>query len=397
MIPVADATPPGLRGAALWGVLAGVFAVGSQSMLLSPVLKDVAATFQSSEREAAYAALAYGLSLAVSAPLTGLLSDLLSRRHALLFGLIGVMLTTFLAAASTSLAMLVVAQGLCGLCAGAFLPSAYALVGDRVPFAERGRVMGRVMFGWSLAMVFGVPMGGLIGEHFGWRAALGAVALLSLAAAILLFVAIKATPIALPSLAEAGRRLRQALIAVIAARRIPALLFVNFLNMGGFFGIYIFLGSFVRDSFGLGPDRASLFVVFYGLGSGLMTLNARLFDRFGKARSLVWGLVGVACVLALIPWVPVFGWPSLAILMALWGGFQGACVTSLTTLVTQQSETSRGAVTALMSCTTYLGVAAGAALMGLVYEYLGYVAVGVACGAGTLLGAWVIRRLRLTG
>ena len=385
---------PGLRGPALWGVMAGVFAVGSQSLLLSPLLKDIAAAFQVSERQAAYASLAYGLSLAVSAPLTGLLSDLLSRRHTLLAGLCGVMLAGLLAAFSPGLGILILSQGLAGFAAGCFMPSAYALVGDRVAYAERGKVMGRVIFGWAIAMVIGVPMGGLIGAHFGWRAALGLLFLLALGAMALVWLGLERTRARLPSAAQAVAQIRAACVSIASARRVPPLLLVNFLDMAGFFGVYTYLGTFARDQFSLGADGAGLLAVCYGIGMGTTSLNARLLDRIGKARALIVGLVGVGCVLCLIPQSPLVGWPALAILMYCWGLFQAACVTCLTTLISAQSDSARGALTAIMSCTTYLGVAAGAGAMGVVFETWNYALVGLLCGAGTLLGSLIIWRVR---
>ena len=42
--------------------------------------------------------------------------------------------------------------------------------------------MGWVISGWALALVAGVPLGGLIGEVAGWREALAALALLAVVA-----------------------------------------------------------------------------------------------------------------------------------------------------------------------------------------------------------------------
>ena len=79
----------GLSGTATAVLLFGVFAIGSQSLLLSPVLKDVAASFGVEDSAAAYTLTAYGLSLAFCAPLVGLLSNILSRHLAIIIGLAG--------------------------------------------------------------------------------------------------------------------------------------------------------------------------------------------------------------------------------------------------------------------------------------------------------------------
>ena len=157
-----------------WGLTAGVCAVGSEALLISPVLKDIAADFALNPAEIGLAVTIYGVALAVVAPFAGLISDRLSRKRALRLGLIVFSLAGFAAALSTSFTMLLIARAVCAMGAALFLPSSYAYVGDEVPFERRAQVMGRVMFGWAGSMVLGVPLGGLLSEWVGWRGALAA-------------------------------------------------------------------------------------------------------------------------------------------------------------------------------------------------------------------------------
>src|SRR4051812_45911232 len=156
----------------VWGLLIGVFAIGSQSFLLSPVLKDVAASLKVSERHAAYAFTAYAISVAIFAPVIGLVGDLFCRRMVLLAGLAAFAVGGFAGATAQALWQLLAGQAICGIGAGAFLPSTYAFVGDEVAYGERAKAMGRVMSGWAAALALGVPLGGIVGEAIGWRAAL---------------------------------------------------------------------------------------------------------------------------------------------------------------------------------------------------------------------------------
>ena len=45
----------------------------------------------------------------------------------------------------------------------------FALVAEWIPEKERGRAMGWVMSGFSLASVIGVPIGLIINDHFGYQ------------------------------------------------------------------------------------------------------------------------------------------------------------------------------------------------------------------------------------
>lgn len=377
----------------VWGLLMGVFAIGSQSFLLSPVLKDVAASLQVSERQAAYAFAAYAISVAIFAPVIGLVGDLFSRRLVLLAGLGTFAIGSLAGALAQGLWQLLAAQAVCGIGAGAFLPSTYAFVGDEVAYADRAKVMGRVMSGWAAALALGVPLGGIVGEGIGWRGALALVTSLALAAVLLL--------IQLPSRRERAIRRRQllpglteAVVEVTRATGLPWLLAINLLNTASFYGVFAFLGSFLRDRLDIGSGIAGLFVVAYGVGVGATTLNAQVFDRIGKQKAALIGLIGVATVVALLPQASVAGWVGLALVLVLWGVLQSTCMVNIVTLVTQQSETARGVITALLSCSTYLGFAIGSGSMGLVYERLGFGAVGLSCAAMDLAGAALLWRAR---
>lgn len=87
----------------------------------------------------------------------------------MLFGLGLFVLSTLACGIAWREDLLIIARAACGVSAGAFLPTCYAFVGDAVPYDRQARVMGRVMFGWSLSLVVGVPLGGLVGQMLGWR------------------------------------------------------------------------------------------------------------------------------------------------------------------------------------------------------------------------------------
>jgi predicted MFS family arabinose efflux permease len=121
------------------------------------------------------------------------------------------------------------------------------------------------------------------------------------------------------------------------------------------------------------------------VGVAAISLNGRVIDRVGTARALVWSLVLLTALMATLPWmggVPIV----LAVLIGLLGVGQGGFLTAMTTVMTQASATARGTVVALMSCTTYIGVTLGAAVMGPVFEGPGFGVIGVA-SAGCALAA----------
>ena len=361
-------------------LLIGIFAVGSEALVISPLLADIAGDLGVTIERAGLAVGIYGAAVAITAPFGGALSDRVGRRRAILAGLGVFALGGAASAAAPTLAALLAGRALCGLGAGTFLPAAYAWVGDEVPYEERARVMGRVVSGWAAAIVFGVPIGALVGQVSGWREALALMAVLALAGALASARLVPAAP------RPEGRPARVGVVRALAIPTVGVLLAVNLLDMFAFYGVYTYLGSFVREELDVRSGVAGALILLYGVGVAVVSLNGSLLDRVGKERALLAFLIFVAVVVAVVPLLG--GVPALLGLGLLALGLaQGGFLTCMTTIATNASEEARGTVVALMSCTTYVGVTLGAALMGPVFAGPGFRAVGAIAAASALAGA----------
>ncbi|MGO1118750.1 MFS transporter [Rhodovibrionaceae bacterium A322] len=362
----------------------GLTLVGADSLVISPLLPDIARNFAVPTGDMGAMVAVYGLVLAATAPLAGLLSDIFSRVLMLRLSLLLFALAGIGSALSTSYEELLLARGITGLAVGAYLPNAYAYVGDMSAYEQRAKFMGWLASGWSIALILGVPFGALAGQYLGWRWAFGLLAILSAGVALLLFVLKLARrknrgnlPLSSPwSLFREG---------ILAPGALP-LLGANLLNMFSFYTVYIYLGSHLRDLFDLTASQAGFFVLFYGLGLTGATLGARAIDLLGKEKALKLCLLLLSGLLLTIPLLPAL-W-MIAIALLFWGWIQGSALICLTTLATACSEQARGSVLAMMSCTTYLGVTI-AGVMGPVMEHQGLSLLGF-FGAGACLGAWLL-------
>jgi DHA1 family inner membrane transport protein len=390
-----------LAGATV-ALLVGIFAIGSEALVISPLLADIAHDLGVGIEGAGLSVGMYGLAVALMAPAGGLLSDRVSRRGTLLLGLAVFAAGGAMCAASPTLAVLVAGRAVCGVGAGMFLPAAYAWVGDEIPYEERARVMGRVVFGWALALVAGVPIGALIGEVAGWREALVVMAVLAVAAALAAArllprrsgAPVPERPIGRGRNGQLAKAPRAGIRAALGVPGVPRLLAVNLLDMFAFYGVYTYLGSFLRDELDVGSGVAGAIILLYGLGVAAISLNGSLLDRVGKPRALVAGLLGNTAVMVALPWLG--GQPAaLGAAVAILGVTQGGFLTAMATVTTQASAEARGTVVALMSCTTYIGVSLGAAVMGPIFDGPGFGVVGAISATAALLGVAVFRIRRV--
>lgn len=112
----------------------------------------------------------YTFAAAIAGAAGSLWLDRVSRRKALLWSLVGLVLSTFAASLVTNLATLLGARLLAGIFGGPATALGIALVTDAVPVNKRGRALGTVMAAFSVASVLGIPLGLEISRLCGWRA-----------------------------------------------------------------------------------------------------------------------------------------------------------------------------------------------------------------------------------
>jgi predicted MFS family arabinose efflux permease len=103
--------------------------------------------------------------------------------------------------------------------AAVYTPQAAATVSLIVPEKERAGSIAFVFLGWSLAIAFGLPLVTFLTAQFGWRAAYGALAVLSFTFAVLLWVALppalQGRPLSLSSFGSIARNRTIVLILLI--------------------------------------------------------------------------------------------------------------------------------------------------------------------------------------
>jgi predicted MFS family arabinose efflux permease len=376
--------------ALVYGLTAAVATVGATIFAISPLLSDIAASFGIAPARAGRLIGAYALSMAIVAPTVGLLARSLPRARVIVAGLVLFALAWLAAGAASRFEALLALTLLAGAATGAVIPAVYAYAGDLSSFTHRGQVMGRIVSGWSIAIVLVVPLMAIASQAIGWQRAFTGLAVAARASAALLAFAPR-PPVEGAAEAAARMPVGPSLRRVLSHRPTLVVLLVNAIDMGAFYAVYAFVGSEARRVNDWGAAPAGFVIAAYGAGLMAVTLNARLIDRAGKTRSAVLALAALGVVLAGLPWL--VGTPALLVIGALgWGCVQGVFFTAITALATEQIPELRGVVTAMLSGSTYLGVTLFSPLAVTLYERAGFVAVGgaagLACLAACALLAW---------
>ncbi|BBK41273.1 MFS transporter [Allostella vacuolata] len=357
-----------------WVLMAAVAAIGSNSLVLSPLLGDVAASLATDPVAVSRAIAAYGGMTALSALLSGPQIDRFGQRRALLAGLVLLADGMALSAAAPGWIALAGGQAVAGLGAGIALPAIYGLATLTAAPGRESRALGRVLTGWSVAMVAGVPAAAAIADRFGWRSVF--VLLAGVMAAALIGCC------RLPAVRPAEPRRPAA--PLLAPLRLPAvgrLLLVCLAFMGAFYGTYAFFGAHVRQALGLSAGEAGILVAAYGLGFAAAGLGDRWIDRLGARRLHPAVLLATAGIYALMVPAPA-GIPAAAALAGAWGLANHFGLNILVLRLAAAAPQARGAVLGLNSAVTYLAVLLGVAGAGWVHPAIGF--SGIAAAAALL-------------
>ncbi|HEY8566957.1 MAG TPA: MFS transporter [Beijerinckiaceae bacterium] len=352
----------------VWLLMLGVAVVGSNSLALSPILSDVAADLGATPVAVARANAAYGGATALSALCLGGLVDRYGPEKLLVGGLAGLALAMLASAGATQVEWLALAQGAAGALAGVILPATYALATAIAPEGRGAETLGRVLTGWSLSLVAGVPASAYVAGAFSWRASyLGFAALLLIASILLARQPLRV------EIRSSGARTHE----VLRRPEVLPLLLVCLLFMTAFYGVYAYLGDHVRRHLGLSASEAGRVVLAYGIGFGLGACADRAVDRIGATRPFPWVLATVALVYAAMS--PALATvPTILLLSAAWGFANHFGLNIIVLRLTRAAPEARGSVLALNSATSYAGALLGAWFFGILYEGLGFGSVTAA-------------------
>jgi len=227
-------------------------------------------------------------------PFAATVADRRGRRFGMLFGIGLFTLGTAIVVFWPTFPALVLSIILSTLGKYIFDPSMQAYLGDRIPYARRGRTIAVTEFGWSLAFILGIPLVGFLISRYGWMAPFPLMALLG----VLIFAGLFGM---LPKDGKPAGTNRSRDTFKVILTSVPALagLAVGLFSSAGNEVVNLIFGVWLEDSFGLQIAALGAASAVIGLselvGEGLV---AAFVDRLGKPRAIGLGLAA-NCLAAL--------------------------------------------------------------------------------------------------
>jgi predicted MFS family arabinose efflux permease len=335
---------------------------------------------------------ASALAIAVTAPFTGALADVLGRKRVITAAMLALTVPMAGAALAWDVQSLIAWRFLQGLLLPAVFAVTVAYIGDEWPAAEVAGAAGVYIAGSSLGGFCGRFIPGVLGDLVGWREAFLALAGLSLAGAV-------TVALLLPREKGFVRSPRLAASAAQMLRHLqePQLVATYAIGFGVLFN---FIAVFTYVSFHLAapPYRFSstmLGAVFvtYLAGTVIAPMTGWAVARLGRRRFMLaviaaWGF-GAALTLA----PPL---PAIIAGLVLCAACGMLCQTISTGYVTAIAKEGRSSAVGLYVTSFYIGGSMGALLPGLAWNAGGWPAciamVGAVLAAMAVIAQLAYRR-----
>jgi MFS transporter, YNFM family, putative membrane transport protein len=333
------------------------------------------------------------LAVALTAPFTGTVADVLGRKRVIVAAMFVLVVPTLMAGWSDSLSALIFWRAVQGLVLPPIFAVTVAYIGDEWPRHEATTAAGIYSSGSSLGGFSGRLLTGFLADLVGWRWGFFALAGIAFAGAVavLFLLPPERKFVRSEGLAASGRQM----LAHFRNRQLIATFAV------GFGVLFCFICTFTYISFHLAAPPYNLSATWLGAifvtylaGAALTPWSGWAVGRFGRRRFMVrmialW-IAGIALTLA----------PSLPIIVlgltisAACGLF---CQAISTAYVTITAKIGRSSAVGLYVTSFYIGGSFGAALGGMTWNAGGWpfcaamVAAMLVVMAGIVYFAWTPR------
>ena len=356
----------------------GNFVVGMGAFVLIGIITPLADGLGVPKSSAAIVLTVYAVAYALLSPVGAAITGNLPRRDVLAGALALFCAGTILSALSTSLTMLAASRIIVACGAALFTPiSAGVAVAVSEP-QSRGAALARVFGGFTLAQVAGVPAGAWLAYRYGWQSTFWAVAILSAAAAVVLYrmvprdISFQATGIA---------------TVVTALKDVKVMFATTFTAtiMTAVYVVFTYFGPLIEASVGSNPETRTFFLVLYGLGAVAGNLaGGFLSDRIGPRNTLIIICIAQMIVMpffSVIPWSPVM----FAVIVGLWSAFGWSFMAPQQSRLVTVAPGAQALVLALNAAMIYVGIAIGSGISGSLLGSMGLPALGIAGGLGAAI------------
>ncbi|MBO9352651.1 MFS transporter [Bordetella petrii] len=338
--------------------------------LLPPLARDLQVTVS----QAGLLVTLFAFTVAATGPLLTALMTNVDRKR-LFIGVLALFgASNTVAALAPNIGVMALARFVPALALPVFWSLASATAVELAGPARAGRAISMVAFGIVAATIFGIPIGVLVSDAYGWRAAFGLLAVVAYAKALLLW-ALFPRP---PRLAQNVKLAAQ--LRILRNPRVVGHVLLSLLIFTGMFTAYTYLADMLERLAGFNGQWIGWTMMAFG-AIGLLGnwAGGRLADRSALRATLLFAALMAAGLAVLGPVMRAPG--LLAVALGAWGIAQAALLTVCHVRVMQSAPDAPAFAASLNISGANMGIGLGAIVGGAVIDHQGLASLGPAAAA----------------
>ena len=335
-----------------------------------------------------FAVNASTIGMAAAGLLVALFSARIDRRRGIAFSLALLSLPTMLLATAPDLATFAALR----IAQGVFMSDAFTLtiayLGERCSAAAAGGALAAYVTGNVASNLFGRLISAATADHFGLAANFYLFAALNLAGAVLVWFWLGHTPV---MMAPGRSSPLAAWAAHLRNGHLRRGFAIGFLILFAFIGTFTYV-NFVLVRAPLAVSPMSLGLVYLVFLPAIVTtpLAGRVAARLG-ARPTFWLSLGAALVG--LPLLLTPSLPAVLLGLALVGAGTFFAQATATGFVSRAATSDRGSASGIYLASYYAGGLVGTALLGQLFDHLGWEATVAGIAVALALAAWLAHGL----
>lgn len=355
---------------ALLALAISAFAIGTTEFISVGLLPLIADDLGISVTTAGLTVTLYALGVTFGAPILTSLTSTISRKTLLLAIMLVFIAGNTLAALSSGVTLLLIARIVTALSHGVFMSIGSTIAADLVPANRRASAIAIMFSGLTIATVTGVPLGTLIGQHLGWRAAFILIVVIGL-------IALVGNLLLVPSTLERGTRtaLRNQLKLVTNGRLLLAFI-ITAVGYGGTFVVFTYLSPLLHDISGYAEQTVALILLVYGIAIAIGNILGGKAANRNPLRALFYMFMIQTVILGILYFTVPFKTAALVTILGM-GLLAFMNVPGLqmhvVTLAERYAPQAKDVASAFNIAAFNAGIAIGAYLGGVITDSIGLI------------------------
>ncbi|MFR0581290.1 MFS transporter [Limosilactobacillus mucosae] len=237
------------------------FALGFSEFIIVGVLPDIAKTFNEPVTVVGLLVTIFALAYAFSTPLITMMIGTRSLLKVETWLWLVFILGNVMVMAAPNYPILVAARVITAIVSGVIISIATTFANSLAPLEKRAGLIAWIFSGFSIASVFGVPVGTWISMHFGWRTTFGVIVAVSL---VILFLMSGSLPI---DLRQGKAQNFSDQFRIFGDRRIYVGMLLPMFNLAATYTFYTYLRPMLAGPLHFGTGAITMLLFIYGLMS----------------------------------------------------------------------------------------------------------------------------------